>query len=219
MDVQVIDNTPPVISNVSANPSLIYPPNHKMRDIALSYAVTDNCGAVTTKVSVASNESANGPGDGNSGSDWIIVDDHHLQLRAERSGNGTGRIYTITITATDAAGNSANATTKVTVPHDNAVTVKTTPGKILPEEALNGLKVQAFPNPTSDGFTIITQSSSMDGISIRVIDDLGRIVEQRTGLTSNGKVYIGRSYLPGMYFVKIEQGQTFKMCKVIKHAR
>lgn len=41
-----------------------------------------------------------------------------VQLRAERAGNGTGRVYTITATAKDLAGNTAtaNATGKVT--HD-----------------------------------------------------------------------------------------------------
>jgi hypothetical protein len=39
-------------------------------------------------------------------------------LRAERSGNGAGRVYTITITCKDSAGNTASSTAKVTVAHD-----------------------------------------------------------------------------------------------------
>jgi hypothetical protein len=38
-------------------------------------------------------------------------------LRAERSGGGSGRIYTVTVEATDEAGNTTTATTEVTVPH------------------------------------------------------------------------------------------------------
>jgi hypothetical protein len=50
--------------------------------------------------------------------DWVITGDHCLQLRAERSGNGCGRIYTITVQATDCAGNiSAPKTLTVKVPH------------------------------------------------------------------------------------------------------
>jgi hypothetical protein len=46
------------------------------------------------------------------------VDDLHVKLRAERSGNGSGRIYTMTYIATDACGNSSEtASTTVTVPH------------------------------------------------------------------------------------------------------
>jgi hypothetical protein len=41
-----------------------------------------------------------------------------VSLRAERAGSGTGRIYTVTITAKDAAGNTSTATTAVSVPHN-----------------------------------------------------------------------------------------------------
>jgi hypothetical protein len=39
-------------------------------------------------------------------------------LQADRLGNGTGRIYTLTATTNDLAGNIATATATCTVPHD-----------------------------------------------------------------------------------------------------
>jgi len=42
-----------------------------------------------------------------------------VQLRADRAASGPGRIYTITIRATDAAGNTNTATVQVPVPHDS----------------------------------------------------------------------------------------------------
>jgi hypothetical protein len=71
---------------------------------------------VTNSLSVSSNEPDNGIGDGDTAPDWIIVDAHHVQLRAERAGTGEGRIYTITITSTDSAGNSSIQTTQVVIP-------------------------------------------------------------------------------------------------------
>jgi hypothetical protein len=50
--------------------------------------------------------------------DIVTVDDLHVKLRAERSGKGSGRIYTMTYIATDACGNSSEtASTTVTVSH------------------------------------------------------------------------------------------------------
>jgi hypothetical protein len=41
-----------------------------------------------------------------------------LRLRAARNGSGSGRVYTVTYTLTDAAGNSSELSATVTVPHD-----------------------------------------------------------------------------------------------------
>jgi len=41
-----------------------------------------------------------------------------LQLRAERSGSGNGRVYTITINGTDTSGNKSQAKVEIRVPHD-----------------------------------------------------------------------------------------------------
>jgi hypothetical protein len=89
-----------------------------MVDVTVNYNTANNCGPATCTLSVTSNEPVNGGGDGNTAPDWEVIDDHHVRLRAERSGNGTGRIYTITITCTDSMGGTATATTTVRVPHN-----------------------------------------------------------------------------------------------------
>ena len=116
--VTVVDTTPPVIQGASASPNILWPPNHRMVTVAVNAVATDNCGPATWRIiSVQSNEPANGSGDGNTPSDWQILGDHSVALRAERSGTGSGRTYTITIQAEDVAGNpSAPSTVTVTVP-------------------------------------------------------------------------------------------------------
>ena len=89
-----------------------------MADVVVSYGATDNCGAASCVLTVSSNESVNGTGDGNTSPDWTVVDNHHVQLRAERSGNGSGRIYTITVTCTDTHGNKSVRTGTVLVAHN-----------------------------------------------------------------------------------------------------
>lgn len=116
--VKVVDITPPVIINPSANPGSLWPPNHKMVDVAVNYTATDNSGTAICSLAVSSNEPINGKGDGNTSSDWAVIDAHKVKLRSERSGNLTGRIYTINITCTDLSGNSATKPVFVTVPHD-----------------------------------------------------------------------------------------------------
>jgi hypothetical protein len=114
--VTVNDTEPPTVTGVSANPAVLWPPNHRLVPVTINYATTDNCGPVTCTLSVTSNEPINSTDDGDTAPDWIIEDAHHVKLRAERSGIGTGRVYTITITCTDGAGNSSIKTVSVTVP-------------------------------------------------------------------------------------------------------
>ena len=42
-----------------------------------------------------------------------------LQLRADRDGGGSGRIYSLTATATDRAGNAATVPASCVVPHEH----------------------------------------------------------------------------------------------------
>jgi hypothetical protein len=118
--VTVRDTTPPAIESVWATPNVLWPPNHKMVDIAIGAVVGDMCDAAPAWkiVGVASNEPVNGLGDGDTAPDWAIMGEHSLKLRAERGGKGSGRVYTITIQATDASGNAATAQVTVSVPHD-----------------------------------------------------------------------------------------------------
>ena len=105
--VKVIDTTAPVISDLTITPGSFGPPNHKMFDVTVSYSVLEFTREPTCTLHVSSNEPINGLGDGNTSFDWQVVDSHHVRLRAERSGLGHGRIYTIAIRCTDAAGNSS----------------------------------------------------------------------------------------------------------------
>jgi hypothetical protein len=104
----------PVITGASASPDVLWPPNHQFVDVTIDYTVTDPC-PNTCVLTVSSNEP---PIDDNE-PEWIVVDAHHLQLRAERLGSGNGRTYTITITCTnDTNKTSSTQTVTVLVPHD-----------------------------------------------------------------------------------------------------
>jgi hypothetical protein len=116
--ITVLDTTAPVITAAEAEPHRLWPPNHKMVPITVRAEASDTCEEATWKiVGVSSNES-DARGDGNTAPDWLITGLHTMSLRAERSGQGRGRTYFISIQATDASGNvSAPTIVTVDVPH------------------------------------------------------------------------------------------------------
>ena len=112
----VTDHTPPSFTSAATvDQPVLWPPNHSMIDVTVNYSAVD-CNAPACTLSVTSNEPVNGTGDGDMAPDWEIVDAQHVRLRAERAGNGNGRIYTITVTCVDAGGNSSGRSVNVNVP-------------------------------------------------------------------------------------------------------
>lgn len=116
------DKQPPTIA-MAIDPNTLWPPNHRMVLVADGISASDGlCDNVTLTVTVASDEPADGSGDGNTQPDFQIEDNPDgtvdVWVRAERAGNGDGRVYTITATATDCADNTSTETGTVTVPHD-----------------------------------------------------------------------------------------------------
>jgi hypothetical protein len=123
-DGLVVDITAPTLAP-EPNLSILWPPNHNMVDITINANASDDSGLPPTlSVAVTSNEPQEGLGDGDMTPDWTdpVIDQETgvitLQLRAERSELGEGRIYTVAITAEDDAGNASSTNVEIIVPHD-----------------------------------------------------------------------------------------------------
>lgn len=116
--VTVIDKTPPTITFASANPSVLWPPNHTMVPVTLSVTATDNCGGTPACkiVSVSSNEPIRSLDPGDRGPDWKVTGNLTVDLRSERLGRRNGRIYTINLNCSDGAGNLSSTSLTVSVP-------------------------------------------------------------------------------------------------------
>ncbi|MFK7691364.1 discoidin domain-containing protein [Paenibacillus sp. HJGM_3] len=120
LDVK-IDRTVPEIQ-VKLDQYELWPANHKMVTVHASVYASDALSGIASwqLTSIASNEPDNGTDDGDTTDDIqnaaFGTPDTVFDLRAERSGQGNGRVYTITYTATDLAGNTKQATVEVKVP-------------------------------------------------------------------------------------------------------
>jgi len=113
----VADTVAPALS-VSASPATLWPPDHKLVSITVTVSTSDNVDPhpKVKLVSVACDDSCNPARDVVGAT--LGTDDRAFQLASRRTGSGSGRTYTITYSAMDAAGNVAMATTTVTVLHD-----------------------------------------------------------------------------------------------------
>ena len=112
-----VDKTPPAIAGMPSAGCELWPANHEFVRVATVAAGDALSGLASFDVGVTSNEpTANGHSDTMiSGTDLAP---RIISLRAERLGTGTGRIYTVTATATDRAGNATTSATSCVVPHD-----------------------------------------------------------------------------------------------------
>jgi hypothetical protein len=107
--------------NPVASKTTLWPPDNKMVDVTIKANAGDSSGgSVTLTAKVSCNESAK------VGTDWTtpVINQKtgviSLSLRATRLGSGTGRIYTITITATGTQGNSTTKNIYIYVLHDQS---------------------------------------------------------------------------------------------------
>ena len=131
--VSTLHDTQPPTLVVTASPNSLWPPNHQMIPVRFDWQVTDACdpAPTVTLVSVTSSEPDDQAGyeDGDTTNDVSGValgtSGNEVDLRAERSGAGTGRVYQVTYAARDASGNASSSTATVTVPHDQSTDPET----------------------------------------------------------------------------------------------
>lgn len=116
--VTVIESAPPQITAITADPPVLWPPNHKMLPVRVSVQTEGGRGSVTSRiVEVRCNDVD--PFSNRRMFSWYVMSDLGVLLRAERAGNGEDRVYILTVEARDEAGKTSMGTVKVVVPHDH----------------------------------------------------------------------------------------------------
>lgn len=119
--VVVVDRHPPVVTPRVVS---LWPPNHRMHTVRPSdcVAVSDGCdGAPRAAFTWASvDEPDDATGDGNTSGDVQFAGCDAVAVRAERRGNGDGRVYSLGVRVTDRAGNVTDSVCHVVVAHDQS---------------------------------------------------------------------------------------------------
>jgi len=120
--LDVVDITPPSLS-VGADRAILWPPNHRLVDVATQASAADLCGPTVVTLQAAVSDEADdlpGPDDGETTGDvqgaLPGAPDFDLSLRAESHRTGGGRTYTVQYSARDASGNETVGVIPVSVP-------------------------------------------------------------------------------------------------------
>lgn len=114
-----VANSPPVCTAAVPSIARLWPPNHKLADIAIQGVTDPDNDPLTIRVtSITQDEPTNGLGDGDTSPDGFGVGGPQAQLRKERSGTGNGRVYVVHFAAADGKGGACTGSVGVGVPHD-----------------------------------------------------------------------------------------------------
>lgn len=114
-------NRPPVCAAATAEPSLLWPPNHKFVEVAIGGVSDPDGDAVTLTITgITQDEPTEGLGDGDMCPDAEVLAGGNVRLRAERSGLGNGRVYVVSFTGSDGKGGRCTGSVRVGVPHDRS---------------------------------------------------------------------------------------------------
>ena len=112
-----LDGSAPAINGLPSSGCSLWPPNHKMHQVAVVSAADTLSGVASLQVTATSSEPSD-PSD----PDVVVTPDGSggfvVELRAERLGSGSGRLYTLAATAKDLAENVRTVTATCAVAHD-----------------------------------------------------------------------------------------------------
>ena len=116
--------------------------------------------------------------------------------------------------------------TLVTVPEDSTVKI-TDSVKVVDSSALlsartnttvittKPLMLNAYPNPSANEFNLTLQGGSEARLTIVVYTFDGRMVYQTVG-NSNSRYTFGNNFAPGVYVLKVIQGNSVQTLKIVK---
>ena len=114
-----VQNKPPMCDGATPSQDFLWPPDHQMETVTILGATDPEGDPISISVtSIHQDEPTNGLGDGDTSPDGQGIGTSTVTLRAERAGDGNGRIYHIQFSASDGHGGSCEKAVLVGVRHD-----------------------------------------------------------------------------------------------------
>jgi hypothetical protein len=77
-------------------------------------------------------------------------------------------------------------------------------------------QLSALPNPASNHFNLRIQSTSNGPMEVCIINEVGKVVEERRGISANIMLSIGHNYRTGVYYVEVIQNRKRTSLKLLK---
>ena len=235
------EGNPPDCSQAEPSTAVLWPPNGTFTNVSI-LGVTDPDGedVEITITSVTSNEPTTGLAADDPGPDAVILDDGTVDLRAERFGSRSGRVYTIHFTATDDSGDSCDGVVSVTVPHDqrprrrggstaslgetyDATTICTAASEpSLSQQTRTQLPLVA--KVAGGQMTVLFTNETTGPVDLKILDMRGRLVRRLAArdfpagqhtLYWDGRDRNGHMAATGVYLVRVEMGRKSHTSKTV----
>jgi hypothetical protein len=112
-------NRSPVCDGATPSAAQLWPADHRLVEIGIANVTDPDGDPVTLTVdAITQDEAVTETGSGSTAPDGAGLGTEVAQIRAERSGNGDGRVYAVQFHARDGRGGSCAGTVRVSVPHD-----------------------------------------------------------------------------------------------------
>jgi len=204
--------------SLSLSPNELWPPNHNLSTIEATISSDMNCTGLSYELtSITSNEDDNGLGDGDRPDDIqnaaTGTEDYEFSLRAERSGTGDGRIYTVTYTITDACGTEYTASAEVTVPKSKGKN-KETFNNLISENSIS-----LYPNPTTNNINLDMNFIYKANATVTISDITGRMINtfERNNVDAIQEQIDVANLLPGNYIISVKFGEESFVRRFVKY--
>jgi uncharacterized 2Fe-2S/4Fe-4S cluster protein (DUF4445 family) len=78
------------------------------------------------------------------------------------------------------------------------------------------MKINVYPNPTTNAFQMFVKTPNASKISMRILDVQGRLIKTNS-FNSDETIAFGNDLKSGVYMVEIREGNVVKTVRVVKY--